>query len=116
MKVLAVCLMCVLLSQRAAAQSIFYLSEAVAVTGHAADLASTQHCLGAGRCHELNPLLARYDNPVAFSVAKFSVVSLQLWAVRKMRPTHPRLAILTNIAIGSGFLALGLHNQKVSNR
>jgi hypothetical protein len=96
------------------AQTIFHLSEAVAITGHASDLAATQHCLGAGRCHELNPFLARYDNPVAFSVAKFSVVSLQLWAVRKLRPTHPKLAVAANVAIGSGFLALGVRNQRVS--
>lgn len=100
----------------AEAQTIFHLSEAVAITGHAADLGATQRCVGAQRCHELNPYLGRFNDPVAFSVAKFSVVSLQLWAVRKLRPTHPKLATVTNFAIGSGFLALGLRNQRVSQR
>lgn len=96
------------------AQTIFHVSEAVAITGHAADLGATQRCVGAQRCHELNPYLGRFNDPVAFSVAKFSVVSLQLWAVRKLRPTHPKLAVVANAAIGSGFLALGLRNQRVS--
>lgn len=87
------------------------ISEAVAIVGHGADLASTQHCLGAGRCRELNPWLARYNNPVGFAVAKMGVASVGLWATSKI--PNKTLAAIVNFGIGSGFLMLSVHNTKV---
>lgn len=102
------------LSVPVSAESVFTLSEAAAITAHAADLGATEFCLGAKRCHELNPYLARFDDPVAFSVAKFSVVSLQLWAVRKLKDAgHPQLAAVTNFGIAAGFMGIAVRNQRV---
>jgi len=92
---------------------IFAASELAVVIGHAVDLGSTQNCLGAGRCREVNPRLARYESPVTFAVAKFGVVGVQLWIVRKMKKEHPKLAAVTNFTIGSGFIALGMRNARV---
>jgi hypothetical protein len=92
---------------------VFDLSEYTVVIGHAMDLASTVDCRSAGRCREANPFLARFDNPLTFTAAKFAVGGLGLWAVRKMQPRHPRLASVVNYAIGAGFVSLGIRNARV---
>ena len=92
---------------------VFDLSEYAVVTGHALDLASTQRCLGSGRCHEANPWLARYSNPLTFTAAKFAVAGVGLWVVRKVQPRHPRLAAVANYAVGAGFSALAIRNQRI---
>lgn len=86
-------------------------SEAVAVIGHSADLASTQFCLGQGRCHETNPYLLRFSNPTGFAVAKMSVASLGLWATRKIQ--NKKLGAILNYGIGAGFAALALRNERI---
>lgn len=88
------------------------ISEAVAIIGHGADLASTQHCLGAGRCRELNPWLARYNNPVGFAVAKMGVASVGLWATSKI--PNKTLAAIVNFGVGSAFLAIAVRNSQVA--
>jgi hypothetical protein len=101
----------------AAAQGIedkvFTVSEWAVLAGHAFDAAATQRCLGSGRCREVNPWLARYDSPVRFTAAKMTVAGLQLWAVRRLRPSHPRLATVTNYAIAAGFTAIAVRNERV---
>lgn len=92
---------------------VFDLSEYTVVIGHGMDLASTQRCLGSGRCAEVNPWLARYSEPLTFTAAKFGVAGLGLWAVRKVQPRHPRLAAAVNYAIGAGFTALAIRNQRI---
>lgn len=92
-------------------------TEYLALTGQAIDATATQRCRGAGTCHELNPWLARYDNPVSFTAAKFGVASLQLWAMRKLKAAgHPRWAAATNIATGIGFGWLGVRNYRLTNQ
>lgn len=92
-------------------------SEALVVIGHAADGYSTQRCLGAGRCAELNPFLARFDQPVAFAVSKTALAAGQLYLTRRLRDSgHHRLALILNLSIGSSFLALGIRNQSLSER
>lgn len=114
MRIAPALLVALLLATPAAAQDkLFTLSEWSVLGAHAADIGSTQRCLGAGRCHELNPWLARYDSPVGFTAAKVGVAGLQLWAVRKLRPSHPRLATLTNYAIAASFTAIAIRNQSI---
>lgn len=89
-------------------------SELAVVAGHAFDAASSQRCLGSGRCHETNAWLARYDDPIRFTAAKLTIAGVQLWATRKLAESgHARLAIVANVAIGSGFTALAVRNTKV---
>lgn len=111
----AVLLVLLLLPVTASAQDrVYALSEWAVLTGHALDAAATQNCIGAGRCRELNPWLARYDSPVRFTAAKFVVGGGQLWAMRKLRAAgHPRWALVANFAIGSAFTAIAIRNQKV---
>lgn len=90
-------------------------SELAVLTGHAFDLAATQHCLGAGSCREMNPWLARYSSPTRFTAGKFGIAIVQLWATRKLRDAgHPKIAIVTNFAIAGGFTALGIRNERLT--
>jgi len=90
-------------------------SELAVLTGHAFDLAATQHCLSAGTCREMNPWLARYSSPTRFTAGKFGIAIVQLWATRKLREGgHPKLAIVTNFAIAGGFTALGIRNERLT--
>lgn len=90
-------------------------SELAVLTGHAFDLAATQHCLGAGSCRELNPWLARYSSPTTFTAAKFSLAIVQLWTTRKLREHgHPKLAITANFALAGAFAALGVRNERLT--
>ncbi len=88
------------------------LAEWSVLGAHALDAASTQRCLGSGRCREANPYLARFDQPVAFTGAKVGLAWVQLWAVRKIRPSHPRLAAVVNFGIAGGFAALAIRNER----
>lgn len=86
-------------------------SEAVAVIGHSMDLSSTQRCLGSGRCHETNPILGRFDNPVAFAAAKMTVASVGLWAARKI--PNKTLGAMVNYGMGAAFVAIGARNERI---
>lgn len=97
----------------AAQDTLFTVSEWAVLGSHALDAASTQRCLGTGRCREVNPWLARYESPVRFTAAKVGVASLQLWAVRKLRPSHPRMATVTNYAIAVAFSAIAVRNERI---
>lgn len=92
---------------------VFTVSEWAVLGAHALDASATQRCVGSGRCRELNPYLARFDQPVAFTSAKVGLAWVQLWAVRKIRLTHPRLATATNYAIALGFGALAIRNERI---
>lgn len=96
--------------------TVYTVSEWAVLTGHAMDLASTQRCLGAGRCTELNPLLARYESPVTFTAAKFGLAAAQLWATRRMKRTHPKIATVANFAIAAGFTALAIRNTRIGGQ
>ena len=96
-----------------AQDKLFTVSEWAVLGSHALDSAATQHCLGSGKCHELNPWLARYSSPVTFTAAKVGVAGLQLWAVRKLKPSHPKLATLTNYAIAAAFTSIAIRNERI---
>jgi hypothetical protein len=93
---------------------IYTVSEWAVLTGHALDAASTQRCLGAGRCRELNPWLARANSPVGFTAAKFGLAAAQLIVTRRMKAAgHPKWAAVTNYAIAAGFVAIAVRNQRI---
>lgn len=95
-------------------EKAFIASEWAVLVGHSLDAAATQRCLGAGRCRELNPWLARYDSPVRFTAAKSIIAVGQLWAMRKLKASgHPRWATVANAAIASGFTVLAIRNERV---
>ena len=96
------------------AEDAFAASEAFVVLGHSYDLAATEHCLGARTCHELNPWLARFDSPLAFTTAKIPVALVQLWLVRKLHDNHPKLATGINLATGALFTAIGARNERLT--
>jgi hypothetical protein len=84
----------------------------VAIAGHGGDLASTEHCLGAGRCRELNPWLARFNDPAAFGAAKMGVAGVSEVWLYDLSKSHPKLAFVANIAIGATFSAIAMHNSQ----
>lgn len=90
------------------------LSFIIAVAAHGADLASTENCLGAGRCKELNSLLARYNDPIIFGAAKMGVAGASEVLIYDMSKNHPKLAFLTNLGVGVAFTAIAVHNAKVA--
>lgn len=96
--------------------TLFRLSLVAAVAGHGADLASTEYCLGAGRCREGNPYLARFDSPVAFGMVKMGIAGVSLWMTGKLHASHPRMATAVNLVMAGGFVALGLRNARVAGR
>ena len=96
-------------------EDVFRWSQFFVLSGHAFDLAATEHCLGAGTCREMNPWLGRFESPVAFTAAKFSIAFVQLWAVRELKEHgHPRLALAANLALAGGFTALGIRNERLT--
>lgn len=85
-----------------------------AIAAHGADLASTENCLGAGRCRELNPWLARFEQPAIFGAAKMGVAAGSLWGTAKFAESHPKLAVLANVAVSVTFSGIAIHNARVS--
>ena len=90
------------------------LSFVLAIAGHGADLASTEHCLGSGRCRELNPWLARFENPGVFGAAKMGVAGVSEVWLYDLSKSHPNIAFWSNLAIGATFSAIAAHNARVS--
>lgn len=92
---------------------LFKLTLVLAMAAHGADLASTEYCLGAGRCREANPWLARFNQPAQFGAAKMGVAGLGAWGSVKLHETHPTLAIVLNLAQAGAFAAIAAHNGRV---
>ena len=93
----------------------FRASLVAAVAAHGADLAITENCLGRGACVEMNPLLARFDNPVTFGAVKMGTAALTLWLTAKIKDVgHPKIATWMNV-ITTGLLAgVAAHNQRIA--
>lgn len=92
-------------------------SEWAVFYGHAIDTATTQHCLGAGTCHELNPYLGRFKNPIGFTTAKIGIGFAQLYIVRKVaRYKSPKLASIFNVVVSSALTTVAIHNQRVGTK
>ena len=83
------------------------------LAAHGADLASTEHCLGSGRCRELNPWLARFDQPAVFGAAKMGVAGLGFYGSEKLAERHPRWALVLNLAVTGAYTGVAIHNSRV---
>jgi len=90
------------------------LSMVTAIAAHGADLASTEHCLGANRCREMNPWLARFDQPAIFGAAKMGIAAGSLWGTSLLAREHPKLAVAVNLAMTGAFAGIAVHNAKVT--
>lgn len=106
-------LLCLLVSVPAHAQdTTFRISMVTAMAAHGADLATTEHCLGAGLCHELNPFLLRFNQPATFGAVKMGVAALQLWGVAKIHERWPKAATTLNFVTTGIFSAIAAHNAR----
>ena len=90
------------------------ISFVLALAAHGADLASTENCLGRGVCRELNPWLARFNQPAAFGAAQIGVAATSEWGVYELAHTHPKLALVTNLAITAAFTGIAVHNARAT--
>lgn len=91
------------------------LTLVTALAAHGADLASTENCLGAKRCHELNPWLARVDQPIAFGAAKMGVAGLGLYGSEKLEANHPKWALVLNLTVTGAYSAIAVHNSRTGH-
>ena len=91
----------------------FRISLVAAVSAHGADLATTEYCLGAKRCTEINPWLTRFSTqPGVFGATKMGIAALSLWGVAKIRESNRPLAIIVNFGMAAGFTAIAIHNSR----
>lgn len=97
---------------RAEDQPFYQASVIAALAAHGADLASTEHCLGAGRCQELNPYFFHFsDQPVVFGALKMAGAGLGVWAASKI--PNKTVATLVNFSIAGVFTFVAYHNTQV---
>lgn len=89
------------------------LTLVTSLAAHGADLATTEHCLGAGTCHETNPILARFDQPFAFGAGQMGIVGIERLAVAKVEEKHPKWALVLNLVVTGAYSGIALHNAKV---
>jgi len=94
--------------------ALYKISLVLAIAAHGSDLASTEHCLGAGRCREMNPWLARFDQPAVFGAAKMGVAAGSLWGVDRLHASHPRLATVATLVMAGSFAGIAIHNAQVT--
>jgi len=66
-----------------------------------ADLGATGYCLGAGTCHEANPLFRPFvQHHVAVAGAvKMTVTGVTVWQLIRHRQEHPRAVFWTTVAL-----------------
>jgi hypothetical protein len=97
-----------------AADTLFRISEVALIAAHGSDLATTQNCIGRGVCHELNPYLGRFKEPLVFGAAKMGVAAGSIWLTDRLHEHHRFWAILVNAAGTSVFFTVAAHNARVS--
>lgn len=116
---LVIALLCLARSSAAQERQLFKFSLASAVVAHSMDLAETEHCLGAGKCRELNPWLLRFQSPSGFALAKMSLATGTLWITAEVfdrceSRSCKWLAIGSNLGQALAFAAIAVHNRRVS--
>jgi hypothetical protein len=112
------CALVLAVSHTAFAQSdtAYRLALAGAVTAHGLDLSTSSHCLGAGTCRELNPILRPLsDTPLAFGAAKMGIAAASLLATDALRRRGHRKAAFW-IAVGQGiaFTYIAVRNVRAT--
>ncbi len=113
MKAFALAVFVLVASTASAQDTAFRASMVAAVAAHGADLATTENCLGAGRCRELNKFLLRFDQPGVFGAVKMGVAALSLWGVAKLHDSHPKIAQIVNWSTAAVFTGIAVHNTRV---
>lgn len=79
---------------------------------HGADLSLTMHCLGAGTCRELNPVMRSLaDHPAWFGATKMGIAALSTWAKVKIYKRNRKLAWWITGAEAAGTTIVILHNR-----
>ncbi len=92
--------------------AIYHISVMTAIAAHGSDLAITEHCLGAGTCHEINPWLGHWSTqPVAFGAMKMGVAAFSLWATSKI--PNKTVATIVNFGMTAAFTGIAYHNTRV---
>jgi hypothetical protein len=87
------------------------------IAGAGADLSTTQRCLGAGTCHELNPALKPLENkPVLFGTVKMAVAAAIAAVLIKNHEQHPKVVrwIAGTLAASSVYIAV--RNTRTARR
>ena len=96
---------------------LYKISIVVAGIGHGTDMATTQHCLGAGNCRETNPALMRFSDPIVFGTVKAGVGTGGILLVDKYAKSNDgknlKKATLINFAQGIGFTLIARHNSRI---
>jgi hypothetical protein len=96
----------------------YRLALAGAVTAHGLDLSTSSHCLGAGTCRELNPILRPLsDTPLAFGAAKMGIAAASLLATDALRRRGHRKAAFW-IAVGQSiaFTYIAVRNVRSASQ
>ncbi len=114
MKAFALAVFVLIASSASAQDTAFRASMVAAIAAHGADLATTENCLGAGRCTEMNQFLLRFQQPGVFGAVKMGIAALQLWGVAKLHETHPVIAQIANWSTAGIFAGIAVHNARVS--
>ena len=92
----------------------FRLSAAALIAAHGADLATTEYCLGAQRCHETNPALRLFTtSPGVFGAVKLGLAAGTVLGTVRLHNDHPRLATALNLAMTALFSGFAIHNARV---
>lgn len=87
-----------------------------AITIHGADLGTTENCIGAEKCVEMNKWLGRFNQPAIFGGVVMAQTAVTEWAVDKLHDDHPRLAHITHVGIIVGYSFVVANNVKQTRR
>ena len=96
-----------------AADTLFRISEVAVVGAHGSDRATTIDCIARGVCHELNPYLGRFKEPLVFGGVKMGIAAGQIWLTDKLHENHRWWAIIANAGTSSAFFTIAAHNRRV---
>lgn len=91
------------------------LTQGALLISSGADLASTERCLGARACQEVNPVLswASSRNSLVFGVTKMAMTGLVMYLVHKLFETHPRIAFVVGTGISSLWAYTAYRNSRL---
>lgn len=90
------------------------LSFVFAVGAHGADGFTTMYCLGKGTCKEANLILARIEDPAVYGGFKMGTAGATEVLIFDLSKNHPKLAMITNFAVGGLFTGIAIHNSRVT--
>jgi hypothetical protein len=68
------------------------------------------------RRREMNPWLARFEQPDVFGAATMGVAGLGEFGVYELGRNHPKIAAVVNVGIGATFTAIAAHTARQGRR